>query len=244
VGFVMGSGTDVCKEAADIIITDDNFVSVVDAVLFGRTFMKNIKKFLLFQLPINITLVIICLMYPVMSGVEALLAVHILIINIVVDSLNSLAFSAEPVHAEYMHDAAPRKGAPLLDKQMRANLAITTLVFVAFFVVAMSPWFNAAFDNLPDKNMAARFALLLFLAVVNGFCVRTDGVRLLRGIGKNPMFIVIACIIIAGAVLFTQFGGHMFGGADLNAAQWIILGAMAVCLVPIDMLRKKLLQKR
>ena len=241
VGFVMGSGTDVAKEAGDIIITDDNFVSIVDAVLFGRTFMKNIKKFLLFQLPINFTLVLICLAFPLILGGEALSAVHILLINIVVDSLNSLAFSSEPTHAEYMREPAPRKGAPLLDSATRARLVFTVVMFCGFFAITMTSWFWGVFDSMADKNMSARFALLLLLAVVNGFCVRTDDTRLVRGIGKNPMFMIIAGVIVVGTVLFTQFGGHIFGGAHLDLGQWALLVVMALCVVPIDNIRKRVL---
>ena len=241
VGFAMGSGTSVCKEAGDIIITDDNFVSVTDAVLFGRTFMKNIKKFLMFQLPINLTLLLVCLGYPVLIGGEALIAAQILVINIVVDSLNSLAFGAEPVRREYMLDKPLDKGASLLSPDMRQNLMFTVSVFCVVFALTMTPFFQTLFDNSPDKNLAARFALFMLLAVANGFCVRTEDTHLMRGIKDNPMFIIIAAIILTGAFLLIKFGGATFGGAEFSILQWAVLVIMASVLIPLDIIRKKII---
>lgn len=243
VGFAMGSGTDVCKEASDIIITDDNFVSVTDAVLFGRTFMKNIKKFLLFQLPINLTLVLICLSYPIFVGVQALLAIQILTMNIVVDSLNSIAFGAEPTKREYLTEPPATKGAPILSAEMRTRIMFSVLVFFLIFIITMTPFFKAMFDNSPDKNMAARFTLLLFIAAANGFCVRTDDVHLLRGLGHNPMFLIIATIIVLGTIAIMLFGGSVLGGTPFSALQWTILSVMALAIIPLDIARKKFTTK-
>ena len=127
VGFSMGSGTDVCKEAGDIIITDDNFVSITDAVLLGRTFMHNVMKFLKFQLPINVGLVILSILYPIIMAVEAVAAVQILVINIVMDSLNSLSFGGEPAKDEYMRIETSFKG------NYRADCSISCSIYRNFW---------------------------------------------------------------------------------------------------------------
>ena len=111
VGFGMQDGSDVAKEAADIVLTDNNFASVVKAVELGRTFMHNIMMFLEFQLPINISLLILSMVFPIISGGSALLAaVQILIVNIIMDSLNSLSFGGEPPKEEYMNEEPIMKG--------------------------------------------------------------------------------------------------------------------------------------
>lgn len=139
VGFSMGSGTDVCKEAGDIIITDDNFVSITDAVLLGRTFMHNVMKFLKFQLPINVGLVILSILYPIFLGIEAVSAVQILVINIVMDSLNSLSFGGEPAKDEYMKEKPIPKGSKLLSKETIGQIAVSVVAFIALFGLTLVP---------------------------------------------------------------------------------------------------------
>ena len=151
VGFSMGSGTDVCKEAGDIIITDDNFVSITKAVLLGRTFMHNVMKFLKFQLPINVGLVVMSILYPILLGVEALAAVQILVVNIVMDSLNSLSFGGEPAKEEYMREAPIPKGSKLLSKNTIGQIAVSVVSFIALFGMTSKEW--------KDKNPTLKITL-------------------------------------------------------------------------------------
>lgn len=109
VGFGMQTGSDVAKEASDIVLTDDNFASVVKAVELGRTFMHNIMMFLEFQLPINISLLILSVLYPIVAAGSLLASVQILIVNIIMDSLNSLSFGGEPPKEEYMYEDPIKK---------------------------------------------------------------------------------------------------------------------------------------
>ena len=113
VGFGMQGGSDVAKEASDIVLTDDNFASVVKAVELGRTFMHNIMMFLEFQLPINIALLILSEIYPMVAAGALLASVQILIVNIIMDSLNSLSFGGEPPKEEYMSERPIKKGSGL-----------------------------------------------------------------------------------------------------------------------------------
>ena len=122
VGFGMQSGSDVAKEASDIILTDDNFASVVKAVELGRTFMHNIMMFLEFQLPINISLLILSVIYPMITASALLASVQILIVNIIMDSLNSLSFGGEPPKEEYMTENPIKKGSGLFIRGKRELL--------------------------------------------------------------------------------------------------------------------------
>lgn len=161
VGFSMGSGTDVCKEAGDIIITDDNFVSITDAVLLGRTFMHNVMKFLKFQLPINIGLVLLSILYPIIMSVEAVAAVQILVINIVMDSLNSLSFGGEPAKDEYMKEKPIPKGSKLLSKETIGQIAVSVVAFIGIFGITLLPPVQKIFGNNESVYATARFALLV-----------------------------------------------------------------------------------
>ncbi len=238
VGFAMGSGTDVCKEAGDIIITDDNFVSIADAVLFGRTFLNNITKFLMFQMPINIMLVVFSLIYPIVYVVPAFVAVQILVINIVMDSLNSLSFGAEPAKPEYMTTPPQPKGASLFAGGVAARIFAVCVEFCLIFGLLFLPCVQDVFGENPDVNLTVRFALIMLIAAFNGFNVRTDDMRLLRGVAKNPAFILIAAIIICGTFTIVQFGGDVFQVVPLTLVQWMTLFVLSFLIIPMDLIRK------
>lgn len=182
VGFGMQDGSDVAKEAADIVLTDNNFASVVKAVELGRTFMHNIMMFLEFQLPINISLLILSMVFPIISGGSALLAaVQILIVNIIMDSLNSLSFGGEPPKEEYMNEEPIMKGSGLFIRGAKGRIALSSIVFIALFgVITFGPVGNMFTTKL--SAMTARFALLCLMAVFNGFTIRTDSMNLFKGI--------------------------------------------------------------
>ncbi len=238
VGFAMGSGTDVCKEAGDIIITDDNFVSIADAVLFGRTFSNNITKFLMFQMPINIMLVVLSLIYPTVFMLPAFVAVQILVINIVMDSLNSLSFGAEPAKPEYMNVPPRPKGASLFSDGVGARIFAACVEFGIIFSLLFLPVVQQIFGDNKDVNLTVRFALIMLIAAFNGFNVRTNDVRILRGISKNPMFLIIAGVIVFGTVAIVQFGGTIFQVVPLTVKQWVAVFGLSALIIPMDLIRK------
>lgn len=244
VGFSMGSGTDVCKEAGDIIITDDNFVSITDAVLLGRTFMHNVMKFLKFQLPINVGLVILSILYPIFLAVEAVAAVQILVINIVMDSLNSLSFGGEPAKDEYMKEKPIPKGSKLLSKETVGQIAVSVAAFIGIFGLTLLPPIQKVFNNNEAVYATARFALLVMMATFNGFNIRTDGFNLFKGIEKNKLFVEIAVAIFALTFILAQFGGAIMGCTALTATQWAIVVGLAFMIIPVDLVRKAVIKMR
>ena len=133
VGFGMQGGSDVAKEASDIVLTDDNFASVVKAVELGRTFMHNIMMFLEFQLPINISLLILSVIYPMIATGALLASVQILIVNIIMDSLNSLSFGGELPKDEYMTEKPIKKGSGLFIRGAKKRIAISTVAFIVLY---------------------------------------------------------------------------------------------------------------
>ncbi len=232
VGFAMGNGTDVCKEASDIIITDNNFLSVANCILLGRTFVHNVVNFLRFQLPINFTLVILSIVFPIMFGFDAFTAVQILIVNIVMDSLNSLAFGGEPPHKEYLSETVKTKNTPLLSKDVIAQIIWTTAGFCGVFAILQQLHNHAIFND--DVYMSARFALLVIMAVMNGFCVRTNKFNLFDGLNKNPMFVIVAVGIISTTIFAVTFGGLILQLTPLNPIQWLYILGLAFLIIPIN----------
>lgn len=243
VGFGMQDGSDVAKEAADIVLTDNNFASVVKAVELGRTFMHNIMMFLEFQLPINISLLILSMVFPIISGGSALLAaVQILIVNIIMDSLNSLSFGGEPPKEEYMNEEPIMKGSGLFIRGAKGRIALSSIVFIALFgVITFGPVGNMFTTKL--SAMTARFALLCLMAVFNGFTIRTDSMNLFKGIKNNKLFVYIALGIFAMTVVLCNFVGILVQTTPMDVKQWIVVLVTAFMIVPVDWIRKAICKK-
>lgn len=243
VGFGMQDGSDVAKEAADIVLTDNNFASVVKGVELGRTFMHNIMMFLEFQLPINISLLILSMVFPIISGGSALLAaVQILIVNIIMDSLNSLSFGGEPPKAEYMNEKPIIKGSGLFIRGAKGRIALSSIVFIALFgVITFGPIGRMFTTEI--SAMTARFALLCLMAVFNGFTIRTDSMNLLKGIKNNKLFMYIAFGIFAMTVVLCNFVGNLVQTTPMAINQWLAVLVTAFMVVPVDWIRKAICKK-
>lgn len=237
VGFAMNAGTDVAKEAGDIILTDNNFASIVRGVKLGRTFMHNIMMFLNFQLPINYSLLILNLLYPIFFVGSILTSVLILVVNIIMDSLNSLSFGGEPPKDEYMKEKPLTKGHGLFVRGSKKHIAINTIVFTATFLIMLFTPINGLFAT-EAQGLSARFALLCIMAVLNGFTLRTDSRNLLTGLSKNKLFYKIAIGIVVGTVLLVQFGAPIVHTAALTLPQWSVVVALSLIVLAADFIRK------
>lgn len=243
VGFGMQGGSDVAKEASDIVLTDDNFASVVKAVELGRTFMHNIMMFLEFQLPINISLLILSVIYPIIATGALLASVQILIVNIIMDSLNSLSFGGEPPKDEYMTEKPIKKGSGLFIRGAKKRIAISTVAFIALYgIITFSPIANMFASE--TEAMTARFALLCFMAVFNGFNIRTEHINLFNGIGKNKLFSAIAIGIFVMTFALCNFAENLIKVTSLDFKHWIVVVILAFMVIPIDLIRKIIEKKR
>jgi calcium-translocating P-type ATPase len=243
VGFGMQGGSDVAKEASDIVLTDDNFASVVKAVELGRTFMHNIMMFLEFQLPINISLLILSVIYPMIAAGALLASVQILIVNIIMDSLNSLSFGGEPPKDEYMTEKPIKKGSGLFIRGAKKRIAISTVAFIALYgIITFSPIANMFASE--TEAMTARFALLCFMAVFNGFNIRTEHINLFNGIGKNKLFSAIAIGIFVMTFALCNFAENLIKVTALDFKHWVVVVILAFMVIPIDLIRKIIEKKR
>lgn len=243
VGFGMQGGSDVAKEASDIVLTDDNFASVVKAVELGRTFMHNIMMFLEFQLPINISLLILSVIYPMIATGALLASVQILIVNIIMDSLNSLSFGGEPPKDEYMAEKPIKKGSGLFIRGAKKRIAISTVAFIALYgIITFSPIANMFASE--TEAMTARFALLCFMAVFNGFNIRTEHINLFNGIGKNKLFSAIAIGIFVMTFTLCNFVENLIKVTALDFKHWVVVVILAFMVIPIDLIRKIIEKKR
>lgn len=237
VGFGMEAGTDVAKEASDIILTDNNFASIIRGVELGRTFMHDIMMFLEFQLPINFSLLVLSILFPILSGGALLASVQILIINIIMDSLNSLSFGGEPPKTEYMTENPIKKGSGLFIRGAKKRITISTVTFIVLYGILMFSPVSKLFTT-DVEAMTARFAMLCIMSVCNGFGIRTEHINLLNGLKNNKTFVYIAAGIVLGTIALCNVLGGLIQASAMNMSQWIAIIGLSLTVIVVDVIRK------
>ena len=238
VGFAMGSGTDVAKEAGSIVILDDNFKSIESAILYGRTIYNNILKFIKFQLTINVAAVAVCAIAPFLGIEEPLKITHILWINLVMDGLGALALGAEPALKKYMLEKPKSRNQNLVSKNMMSQVLFSGAWVTALsFTFLKLPVFVNMFGT-EAQHMTAYFSLFVLCAVFNGFNVRSEGVNIFEYIIENKGFTKVMSIIVIVQVLLTFVGGKLFSCTPFGLQQWLVILGLGVTIIPVDLFRK------
>ena len=238
VGFAMGSGTDVAKEAGSIVILDDNFKSIENAILYGRTIYNNILKFIKFQLTINVAAVAVSAISPFFGVEEPLKITHILWINLVMDGLGALALGAEPALKKYMSEKPKSRTQSLVNKNMMSQvLCAGAWLGVISFAFLKLPFFKELFEN-EGQHLTAYFSMFVFSAVANGFNVRSEGINIFEHIKENKGFIKVMLTIVLVQIILTFVGGEIFSCTPFGIKGWLIIIVMSLTMIPVDMLRK------
>ena len=238
VGFAMGSGTDVAKEAGSIVILDDNFKSIENAILYGRTIYNNILKFIKFQLTINVAAVAVSAISPFFGVEEPLKITHILWINLVMDGLGALALGAEPALKKYMSEKPKSRTQSLVNKNMMSQvLCAGAWLGVISFVFLKLPFFKEFFEN-EGQHLTAYFSMFVFSAVANGFNVRSEGINIFDHIKENKGFIKVMLAIVLVQIILTFVGGEILSCTPFGIKGWLIIIVMSLTMIPVDMLRK------
>jgi calcium-translocating P-type ATPase len=245
VGFAMGGGTEVAKEASEIVILDDNFSSIDKAILYGRTIFNSIRKFIIFQLTINVSAVLVNFVAPLFGQENPLTITQILWVNLVMDTLAALAFGGEPALQRFMKEAPKRRDEPIVSPYMwtcilTGALWAFVLSAVYLFTTIISPYFSVQ----PDTFHTGYFAFFIFIAVFNAFNARTDKLNLFDNIAGNKNFLNILLIITVVQVLLVYLGREIFECYGLNLAQWGIVILFAVSIIPVDLIRKLVVAKK
>lgn len=241
VGFSMGSGTEVAKEASDIIILDDNLYSISQAILFGRTIFKSIRKFIIFQLTVNICAVSLSIIGPFIGIETPVTVIQMLWINMVMDTFAGLAFSFEPPLKEYMDEYPKDKNEPIINKYMWHEIIFTgaysSLLCILFLKL---PIISAIFRD-GDNNkylMSAFFGLFIFIGIFNCFNARTHRLNLFAHLYKNKPFIAIISFIVLVQILLIYYGGNLFRTVGLNFKEFQFMILLAFSVIPVDWFRK------
>lgn len=245
VGFAMGSGTEVAKEAGDIVILDDNFLSIKQAILYGRTIYNSICKFIVFQLTINFSAVAINFIAPFIGIDKPLTITQILWINLVMDTLAALAFGGEPALEKYLREKPKDRSAPIVSKKMLSTITMGG-VYMTFIAILFykSSYVDHLFRNAPDHiyTYTGFFCTYIFMAVANGFNVRVSGLNLLEHIDKNKGFLNVMALIVAIQMLLTYVGGRILRTTPLNLHEWSVVVLFGLSIIVVDLLRKSVCQ--
>lgn len=239
VGFAMGSGTDVAKEAGSIVILDDNFKSIENAILYGRTIYNNILKFIKFQLTINVAAVTVSAIAPFFGVEEPLKITHILWINLVMDGLGALALGSEPALKNYMLEKPKSRTQSIVSgKMMNQILFAGAWVTILSFIFLKAPFFVNMFDGNTTEHMTAYFSMFVLCAVFNGFNVRSTSVNVFEHIKENMSFIKVMGVIVVVQIVLTLIGGEVFSCTPISPSHWVVVILMALTIIPVDMIRK------
>ncbi len=242
VGFAMGGGTEVAKEAGDIVILDDNFSSIDKAILYGRTIFNSIRKFIVFQLTINVSAVFISFICPLMQMESPLTITQILWVNLVMDTLAALAFGGEPALKKFMKEKPKKRDESIISKNMWSSIIVGSLYTVCASLLMLTSGLNWWFGGDQNAQLTGYFTFFIFTAVFNAFNARTDEVNIFKNLTKNKNFLKVMLLIAAVQIALTYLGGEVFHCYGLTLYQWGIVLLLAVLIIPVDIVRKLIMK--
>ena len=242
VGFAMGSGTEVAKEASDIVILDDNFYSITNAILYGRTIFKSIRKFIICQLTINLCSLLVSIIGPFIGIPVPITVIQMLWINMIMDTLSGFAFSYEPALPEYMKELPKKKNENIINGYMANQIITTGLVSSVICIIFLkSRIINQIFG---DDLLTAFFGLIIFISIFNSFAARTHRLNILANIIKNKVFIGVITFVIGMQIYLIYYGGSLFRTNGLTIREFIIMMGIGLLVIPIDFIRKLIRKKQ
>ena len=246
VGFAMGSGTEVSKETSDIIILDNNFISIVKTILFGRTIFKSIRKFIIFQLTVNLTAVSLSVIGPFFGIIAPVTVIQMLWINMVMDTLAGVAYSYEPPLDSYMLEPPKKKDEKIMNKYMINEILITGSYMSILCMVFLKSKFIHSLYRVGENDkyvMSAFFGLFIFMTIFNAFNARSNRLNIFANLRKNKVFLFIVTFILVVQLIMIYFGGSIFRTTGLTLLELDITLLLAFTVIPFDFIRKQIIKK-
>lgn len=246
VGFAMGSGTEVAKDAGDITILDDNFASIEKAILYGRTMFKSIRKFLIFQLTVNVAAVLTCFIGPLLGEKVVLTVIQLLLVNLAMDTLAAIAFGSEPALKEFMKEKPVPRSESIVTKNMLIRVGVSGLyIAAACLSILFLSTIRNMFGNVDVTYLkSALFATFMMAITFNGFNARTDHINPFEHIGRNKNFLYVMGSILLMQFVFVTFGGEVLSVESLDLRSWILCAVIAFLVIPINMALKLATKKK
>lgn len=244
--FAMGSGSEVAKEASDIVIIDNNINSIAESILFGRTIFKSIRKFIVFQITINICALGISIIGPFINVSNPVTVMQMLWVNMIMDTLAAVAFSYEPTLKEYIFEQPKNNSEPIINKYMYSSIFTLSIFSTIVLIFILKNDFISSLIrvDINDKYLyTVFFATFIFMGIFNALNARTERVNILANINKNMVFIIIFVIIFFIQLYILYYGGSIFRSYGLTITELLLSFTMSFLVIPLDIIRKIILRK-
>lgn len=246
VGFSMGDGTSVAKDASDIVIVNNSLTSICNALKYGRTMTKSVGKFLIFQLTVNVATILMNILMPLLGYEEPFAIVQILWINLIMDTLAAIAFGGEPALERYLEEKPISRSANVLTKYMKESIATSaTYITLVSAVLVVMPNFLKDIGVIDDEmTRTFIFAFFIYAIIFNSLNTRSQGVNLFEHIGDNKKFILVMGSIFVMQTALIYVAGPVFKTVALPLESLLIAMLLGLGIIPVDMLKKKLVAKQ
>ena len=249
IGFAMGDGTAVAQEAGDVVILNNSLTSIKDCVLNSRTMAKSVGKFLIFQLTVNISTLLMNILAPVLGWTEPFSIVQILWINLIMDTLAAMAFGGEPILDRYMKEQPVKRTDNILTSYIKTAIGVSS-VFITLGSVFILENMAGVVDFVTPADCANpelykktfMFAFFIYAIIFNSLNTRSERMNLLEHIGENKRFVLVMGAIFVLQTVIIEVGGSVFGTTMLSVRALLVSMALAVLIIPFDMIRKAVIK--
>lgn len=250
IGFAMGDGTAVAQEAGDVVILNNSLTSIKDCVLNSRTMAKSVGKFLIFQLTVNISTLLMNIIAPILGWTEPFSIVQILWINLIMDTLAAMAFGGEPILDRYMNDKPVKRTDNILTTFIKSAIGVSS-VFITIGSLLILENIGGITDFVtPDScsdpelyKKTFMFAFFIYAVIFNSLNTRSDRFNLFEHIGENKRFILVMGAIFVFQTIIIEIGGEVFSTTTLNPKALLVSMALAILIIPVDLIRKIFVKK-
>ncbi len=251
IGFAMGDGTAVAQEAGDVVILNNSLTSIKDCVLNSRTMAKSVGKFLIFQLTVNISTLLMNIIAPILGWTEPFSIVQILWINLIMDTLAAMAFGGEPILNRYMNDKPAKRTDNILTAYIKTAIG-TSSVFITLGSILILEDVGGITSFVTPEGCADpelyektfMFAFFIYSIIFNSLNTRSERFNLFEHIGENKRFIAVMGAIFVLQTIIIEVGGSVFGTTTLNWQALLVSAALAILIIPVDFIRKAFIRKK
>ena len=244
----MGDGTAVAQEAGDVVILNNSLTSIKDCILNARTMMKSISKFLIFQLTVNVSTLLMNVISPILGWTEPFSIVEILWINLIMDTLAAMAFGGEPVLERYMNELPAKREAKILTSYIKSAIGVSSVFITLGSILILENIGGIATMLTPNDctdtelyKKTIMFAFFIYSIIFNSFNTRSEKFNLFEGIGENKRFIYVMSAIFVLQTIIIEIGGSVFGTTMLTPQALLVSMALGFLIIPVDMVRKAII---
>lgn len=250
IGFAMGDGTAVAQEAGDVVILNNSLTSIKDCVLNSRTMAKSVGKFLIFQLTVNISTLLMNILAPILGWTEPFSIVQILWVNLIMDTLAAMAFGGEPILARYMNEKPVKRTDNILTGFIKSAIGVSAVfitigsLLILENVCGITDFVTPADCSNPELyKKTFMFAFFIYAIIFNSLNTRSDRFNLFEHINENKRFVLVMGSILVLQTIIIQIGGSVFSTTTLNVKALLMSMALGCLIIPVDLIRKMLIKR-